>query len=298
MEVWFGEQAEDGRWTPAGSSPGELAAFAGSAGSAGTLPSEDFAALAIRQGLCASRAAYLGLLHQTALLLAHSRIQAQLSGRDADLVQAVRALDTVNEALNEITERLVEWYGIHFPQHRARPQEIIVAALSLRIGEVTPGAPLAAVDLAALQSYARLAQSLGDERKSLEKYISACMDDLAPNLSDVLGPVLGARLIARAGSLDRLAKLSASSLQVMGAGEALFKHLREGTPSPKHGFIFRHPLISGAPRKLRGKMARMIAGKAAIAARVDAYSGERLALGADVRARAARLRGGKRGKAQ
>jgi nucleolar protein 56 len=116
---------------------------------------------------------------------------------------------------------------------------------------------------------------------------------VAPNLSEVLGELLGARLIARAGGLEKLAKLPASSLQVMGAREALFKHLREGTPSPKHGFIFRHPLVSGAPKRLRGRMARMLAGKAAIAARVDYYSGGRLGLGEEVKKKAAVIRGSK-----
>jgi nucleolar protein 56 len=120
------------------------------------------------------------------------------------------------------------------------------------------------------------------------------MQEVAPNLSAVLGELLGARLIARAGGLEKLAKLPASSLQVMGAREALFKHLREGTPPPKHGFIFRHPLVSGAPKQLRGRTARMLAGKAAIAARVDYYSGERLSLDEEVKKKAAAIRGGGR----
>ena len=296
MRAWFGEQV-DGTWKIAGSTPGELAAFAGRADSTGTSAcSSTFSGVAIDTGLCSSPAEYLGLMHATAITLARSRIQALISGKDADIVQSIKALDTVHEAYNEISERLTEWYGIHYPERRARPQEIITFITTLQEGEVPPGAPLTPADIAAIQGFARVAQALFDERKSLEEYITACMEDVAPNLSDVLGPMLGARLIARAGGLDRLARLPAGSIQVMGAGEALFKHIREGTPSPKHGFIYRHPLIAGAPKRLRGKMSRMIAGRAAIAARVDAYSGERKALDAEVKARAARLRGGQRGK--
>lgn len=295
MQAWFGEQAGGG-WKLAGKTPEELAAFASRAERAGPTQGLDFSQIAIEAGLCTSGEEYLRLMHRSAILVAHSRIQALLSGKDADIVQSIKALDTVHDAYNEVSERLTEWYGIHYPQHRARPQEIITAILNLAPGEVPPGAPLTAVDIAAMQGFARAAQVLFDERKALEQYIMGCMDDVAPNLSDVLGPLLGARLIARAGGLDRLARMPAGSLQVMGAGEALFKHIREGTPSPKHGFIYRHPLISGAPKRLRGKMSRMIAGRAAIAARVDAYSGERMDMGSDVRTRASRLRGGPRGQ--
>lgn len=295
MKAWFGEQV-DGRWEIAGTSPEELAKAASRADSADTSACASFSQAALDAGLCSSPDEYLGLMHATAVAVARSRIQALISGKDADIVQSIKALDTVHEAYNEVSERLTEWYGIHYPEHKARPQEIIAAILNLQDNEVPPGAPLTAGDLAAIQGFARTAQVLFDQRKSLEQYIMACMDDVAPNLSDVLGPMLGARLIARAGGLDRLAKLPAGSIQVMGAGEALFKHIREGTPSPKHGFIYRHPLISGSPKRLRGKMSRMIAGRAAIAARVDTYSGERKSLGADVRARAARLRSGQRGQ--
>jgi nucleolar protein 56 len=206
-----------------------------------------------------------------------------LSTEDADIVQSIKALDTVIEAYNEMSERLVEWYGIHHPDEKMRPQEIIERLTTVQ-----------SEDIDALRSYASSAKALAEERKRMEKYITGCMEDVAPNLSDVLGPMLGARLIARAGGLDRLAKLPASALQVMGAREALFRHIREGTPPPKHGFIYRHPLVSGSPKRLRGKISRAIAGKAAIAARVDYYSGERLSLGEDARKRIMAIKGGKR----
>jgi nucleolar protein 56 len=284
MKAWFGEQSH-GQWVLAGSAPEELAAFAGKTDSSEVGKDADLTQTAIETGLCNSFYDYRKLLHATAMALARSRIVAILSSRDADIVQSIRALDTVIDAYNEMTERIVEWYGIHHPEAKLRPQEIIERLITSQ----TTG------DLEALQSYARCARALQEERKRLEVYIAACMEDVAPNLSEVLGPLLGARLIARAGGLEKLAKLPASALQVMGAREALFKHLREGTPPPKHGFIFRHPLVSGAPKQLRGRIARMLAGKAAIAARVDYYSGERLGLGKEVNKKAAAIRGSHRG---
>lgn len=282
MKAWFGEQS-DRHWAVAGSTPERLAVSAGSADSSALSKDVDLAQIAMDAGLCTSFNDYRKLMHETALLLAKCRITGILSSRDADIVQSIRALDTVIDSYNEMTERIVEWYGIHNPGEKLRPQEIVERLVTLQTTD----------DLPALQGYAGCARTLQEERKRLEAYISACMDDVAPNLSDVLGELLGARLIARAGGLEKLAKLPASSIQVMGAREALFKHLREGTPSPKHGFIFRNPLVSGAPKRLRGRIARMLAGKAAIAARVDYYSGERLGLGEEVKRKAAIIRGGK-----
>jgi nucleolar protein 56 len=282
MKAWFGEESQ-GRWVLAGSTPEELATFAGKSDSSGVGKDTNLMQIAIETGLCKSFHDYRKLLHDTAIAVARSRISSILSSRDADIVQSIRALDTVIDSYNEMTERIVEWYGIHHPEVKLRPQEIIELIVTAQTDEVE-----------ALQSYARCARTLQDERKRLEAYIAACMEDVAPNLSDVLGPLLGARLIARAGGLEKLAKLPASSIQVMGAREALFKHLREGTSPPKHGFIFRHPLISGAPKPLRGRIARMLAGKAAIAARVDYYSGEHLSLGKEVARKAAAIRSAQR----
>jgi nucleolar protein 56 len=268
----------------AGRTPEALAAFAGSADSLANGKEANFTQIAIESGLCTFFTDYRTLMHETAMLLAKSRITIILSSEDADIVQSIRALDTAIDAYNEMTERIVEWYGIHHPETKMRPQEIIERVVTSKAQDAPE----------ALQSYARCARTLYDERKRLGVYITACMEDVAPNLSDVLGPMLGARLIARAGGLEKLAKLPAGSIQVMGAKEALFRHLREGTPSPKHGFIYRNPLISGAPKQLRGRIARMLADKAAIAARVDYYSGEHLNLGEEVKAKAAAIRSGHR----
>jgi nucleolar protein 56 len=238
-------------------------------------------------------------LHDEAMRLAREKISESLASEDAYLIQAVKALDDLNDAYNIITERLTEWYGIHYPEQRLRPLELIDYILEhgTRPAGASMGAPMAGEDLEAVTEMASTAAVLHRQRKGLDEYIQKTMQSLAPNLSNVLGAVLGARLIARAGSLEKLARMPASSIQVMGAGEALFKHLKTGTPSPKHGLIYKHPLISGAPKKARGKISRMLAGKAAIAARMDYYSGEVMDIG-DLKAKASaiksRARGGKK----
>jgi nucleolar protein 56 len=123
---------------------------------------------------------------------------------------------------------------------------------------------------------------------------------LAPNLSNLAGPVLAARLISRAGGLHRLAEMPSSRVQVMGAEKSLFKHLKGHAPSPKHGIIYRHPAVIGSPRKLRGKVARTLAAKLAIAARLDYYGAglsSDLQASLEARLRVIRLRGRNKPKA-
>jgi nucleolar protein 56 len=98
------------------------------------------------------------------------------------------------------------------------------------------------------------------------------MKEIAPNLESIAGATIGARLIAKSGGLKELANLPASTIQVLGAEKALFKHLKYGTKPPKHGILFQHPLVHSAPKWQRGKIARLLANKISIAARADYFS--------------------------
>jgi nucleolar protein 56 len=120
--------------------------------------------------------------------------------------------------------------------------------------------------------FAESIERLSEMRKKIAGAIELEMHAVAPNLSSLAGELLGARLIARAGGLESLARMPASKIQVMGASKALFKHLQFGAKPPKHGLIFQHPLIRGSPLSKRGKIARTMAAKLAIAARIDFYS--------------------------
>ncbi|HPR67592.1 MAG TPA: ATP-binding protein, partial [Methanothrix sp.] len=122
--------------------------------------------------------------------------------------------------------------------------------------------------------FARAVLDLREARESVQKSLETATAQIAPNLSNLAGPLLAARMISRAGGLKRLSEMPASAIQVMGAEKALFKHLRGKAPSPKHGMIYRHPAVGGTARRLRGRAARALAAKLAIAARIDRYSGE------------------------
>jgi len=108
------------------------------------------------------------------------------------------------------------------------------------------------------------------------------MMQTAPNVSQIAGVVLGARLLSMAGGLKKLAHLPSGSIQVMGAEKAMVKHLRSNAPSPKHGIIFSHPVLNTAPLRMRGKIARTFSAAISLAARTDYYSGE---LNSDIESR-------------
>jgi len=129
-------------------------------------------------------------------------------------------------------------------------------------------------DIAAIQDLALIVSELYETKARFDAYVQRTMEMHAPNLTKLLSANLGARLISLAGSLGRLAKLPSSTVQLLGAEKAMFMHLRSGKAPPKHGIIFQHPSIYKAPYWQRGKVARSLASKASIAAKVDFYKGE------------------------
>ncbi|HYK94025.1 MAG TPA: hypothetical protein VEY07_08315 [Thermoplasmata archaeon] len=187
--------------------------------------------------------------------------------------EAVRAGADLDRVLNLIAERLTSWTGrdaIATEVESSDDPERV--ARSLVEGSVATSNELPPVDPALLdarRSLARLYLEGRTTREALEKAVAATLPLRAPNLSALLGPELAARLISLAGGLDRLARLPASTVQVLGAERAFFEHLRGHGSSPRHGVLFLHPQIQSARRLARGKLARALAGKAAIAARLD-----------------------------
>jgi len=100
------------------------------------------------------------------------------------------------------------------------------------------------------------------------------MNDIAPNLTSLIGEVVGARLISHAGSLSNLAKCPASTLQILGAEKALFRALKTRGNTPKYGLIFHSSFIGRASARNKGRRARYLANKCSIASRIDCYSGQ------------------------
>jgi nucleolar protein 56 len=217
------------------------------------LPQPDLRALAKSSGFAADDREYNRLLREAALSLVRRSI---LSGStvEQDLLQAMEALDDLSQAINLLDERLYEWSRLH--------SQKIVHGKDLAEG---------LKEDENMGTLARAILSLRESRQATEADVSATIQTMAPNLSALAGPVLAARLISRAGGLRYLAKMPSSRVQVMGAEKSLFKHLMGNAPSPKHGIIFRHPAVIGSAKKLRGRVARTLAAKLAIAARLDQF---------------------------
>lgn len=253
------------------------------------LPPEgfDLKTAAIECGFAESLSEYYSLLHEVTLETVKLQVSQALTP-DQRIIQAVEALDDINETTNSLSERLFEWYGGYFPESGLSGEALAVFITKYGSRENIPpedplyfksrdsmGAKLEAEDEALLKSFAESVCSLYERRKQIEAYIESSMETLAPNLAMLAGPMLGARLISIAGSLEKLAAFPSSTIQVIGASKALFKHLRARAPSPKHGIIYSHPLINTSPWWVRGKVARALAAKLSLAARIDFYSAKK-----------------------
>ena len=209
-------------------------------------------------------AEYFETLRLTTIAMAESKIKLYYTKGDIELVQMVRMLDEMDNVINRLIERATEWYIVQNPKFSRKYKSVSAKKM---------------VDIIRREknSLGRLGyeiERLSNERTRLMREISDRADIIAPNCSTLVGGLVAARLISRAGSLSRMAMMPASAVQVLGAESALFTHLRGNTPSPKHGIIFQHRRIHNAGIGVRGKVSRVLGGKLAIAARLDYYRGE------------------------
>ena len=219
--------------------------------------------------------------------------QIKKSSQEEDklLIQAINSVDDIDESISKLVERIRDWYTIYFPEMdtisnnetyvkliaESENREDILENFKEHFNEeidYSSGADIEENDLIMLKSFAESIYSLQKSRRELETYIDSKMEEIAPNLRDLVGATLGAKLIAHIGSIKRLATYPASVIQIMGAEKAIFRHLKTGERPPKHGLIFQHPSVRGAKWWNRGKVARNLALKITLAVRKDVFSGE------------------------
>ncbi len=218
--------------------------------------------LAVKYGFVNSNDEYDFLLHELNIRLVKKQM-AEAVTMDRQIIAAVEAIDDIDESGNILAGRLKEWYMLKFGEINLNGDELAQHIIEMDEPE-----------LGTIRNLASALLGLYSTRASIEEYLKKAMPELAPNLTNIAGHTLGARLLRLAGSLAKLASMPSSTVQVIGANNALFKHLKGKAPSPKHGVIFRHPYVNTAPRRLRGKIARAVASKISLAARCDCYSGE------------------------
>ncbi len=237
-------------------------------------------------------------LREFAMQLSSSKITEVSQSPDLHITQAINTLDETDRMINSMGSRMREWYGLHFPEldnlidsvngysqivlagkreniskenfENAGFPESKVEMLSL-VKEKSRGGDITEKNLGIVQTLAKQILDLFELRKTIEEHIEEQMATELPNITAVLGAAVGARILAQAGSLKRLSSMPASTIQILGAEKALFRSLKTGANPPKHGILFQHAIVHAAPKWQRGKIARAVAGKAAIAARVDVY---------------------------
>ena len=215
-------------------------------------------------GAFRDRQDYLARLQAVCIAAAERSIREQYSKKDAELLQMVRTLDEIDKVINLLSEKTAEWYLIRYPSFSRKYRRIPAHALVKTIRERSKGA---------LGKVAGEIEQLENTRTVLAKEVSSRANDVMPNTSALIGGLVAARLMSQAGGLLSLSRLPASAIQVLGARTALFSHMKTGSPCPKHGIIFQHRRVHNAPRDVRGKLSRVLAGKLAIAARLDFFRG-------------------------
>jgi len=224
------------------------------------------------------------LVYETNLILTKENVKSSV-GDDSLIVQAINAIDDVEKVANLLYNRLKEWYGLYYPELSARYLNYekfvnIVAdkttkeKINIEEARKSMGADLPKSDIEEMKSLAESINNLYIEREKLEKYVIEKTKKLMPNTTTMISPMLAARLLSDAGSLKKLARFPSSTIQVLGAEKALFRHLHGRGSSPKHGLIFQEPTVNQASKKTRGKVARHLSSKLSITLKVDAFQGK------------------------
>ncbi len=262
---------------------------------------------AMESGLIESETEYGLISHNVLSEITRMEVHDRLSDREALLIPAVQLLGELDTVLNGLSGRMREWYGVHFPEMGRRVREHSdYAKIIIKMGdkenitakglmemtlkkkdadrieeakETTVGADFDDVDMRIVQEYAQRTLDLYQYREDLVSYITLVSNEVAPNVAYIAGPVLGAKLLEKAGGLKRLGMMPSSTVQILGAEKAMFRAVKSNARPPKHGLLYQHPYVNGAPRNRRGNRARSLAAKIAIAARADLFSGDFIAEG-------------------
>ena len=236
----------------------------------------------------------LGLSHS----LGRYKLKFSADKVDTMIVQAIGLLDELDKEINIYAMRVREWYGWHFPEMvKIVNDNTQYAKCVLRMGfrtnckncdfsdilgdenvetnlketaEISMGTEISDNDMETIKELSEEVIHLSEYRIELYEYLKNRMNAIAPNLAIMVGELVGARLIAHAGSLLNLAKHPASTIQILGAEKALFRALKTKHDTPKYGMIYNASLIGQANSKHKGKISRILAAKTALSIRVDA----------------------------
>ena len=233
-----------------------------------------------------------GYLHETYQNLSDNKIRQSIKTNDIMIVETINAIEELEETTSKMIERLREWCTPYLPEldkihnHELYAKIVAIETTRENIKKSTLldnsnvslsdsyDIMMEDDDLKLIKSFAQNVVDTYATKHQLDNYIQEKIKEIAPNLYDVAGANLSAKLIAHMNGLENLAKLPSSTVQIIGAEKAIFRHLKTGENPPKHGLIFQHPSIRGSNWWVRGKLARAVANSISIAARKDAFSND------------------------
>lgn len=249
---------------------------------------ENLRKIAIEKGFVKDDMEFNQFLSRIGVELTKLRIKKALT-KDKLIVQVNGAIEELDKTINIFVERAREWYSLHFPEmdnivsSHERYLKIIkefgsrekVADKDLvQFKNKSMGMDFSHEDIKHVQEFARIVLQLFETREKLTKYLEKLLKEVAPNFTELATPILAAKFISKAGSLEKLAKMPSSTIQLLGAEKSLFRFLHGKGKSPKYGLLFQHPYVQKSPSKLRGKVARHLAAKLSMAVKIDFYSKE------------------------
>jgi len=226
---------------------------------------------------------YVELMRKNNIIATRNQVANSVQ-EETLLIQAMSTLNELDPVLNRLTKKMREWYALYNPEFEKsitnndafirliieKDREDLLKELGV---EQTMGGNIPKRDKEFLQATAKDISVMFERREKIIDYVKEVSQKIMPNVIAITGPVMGTRMLAIAGSLEKFSKYPSSTVQLLGAENALFKHIRTGSRCPKYGFLINHPLVTKTAKKLKGKTARAIADKVAIAAKVDYFKG-------------------------
>lgn len=218
---------------------------------------------------------YNDFMKNFSIMLSKKKLHGSI-GRDKLIIQASNSIEDIKRTESLFLERFYEWYSLHYPEMKNRDYEkVIKYGRRENFPDFTEsvGAEMTDSDETAVREFALIIKDMREKRAALEKYIRSSVQEICPNVSALIDSLLAAKLLSMSGSLEKLSRMPASTIQLLGAEKALFRHLHQRGKSPKFGIIFMDPHIQNAPEEKRGKIARILSAKLMLAARIDYYSG-------------------------
>jgi len=226
-------------------------------------------------------------LRKENLILAKKKIKESVN-EDNLICQAINSIMESDKVLNILAKRLREWYSLYNPEFEKfisnnekfselitkKTREQLLEELNLK---ETMGADLKKEDLNYIFKLANEISSLFRYKEETTEYLDKIMSKYCPNLKELAGTTTGAKLLEHVGSLKRLVMMPASTIQILGAEKALFRHMKTGAKPPKYGLIYEHQFIQAAKKSEQGKRSRALADKLSIAVKMDYFKGKFIA---------------------